>query len=148
MRIKVPGVLDQSPCLPRILDLLSGELVRSCPGCLQWRVVSWRGLVNRAVVWRPCHLEASVCPSDGKTEVQGTPTPSLVVPLGHKYLFLGSIGEARRDVRPDQSLQAILGGRTLVTQTHNDLLTSPVPSWSKGRVKSATPGVDLLLVTG
>ena len=41
VRMKVPGVLDQLPCLPHVLDLLFGELGRPCPGCLQRRVVSW-----------------------------------------------------------------------------------------------------------
>ena len=129
------GSPGPAPFLPHVLDLLFGELGRPCPGCLQRRVVSWLGLVNRAAVRRPFHLEADILPSDGKTEAQGTPTPSPVVPLGLKYLFWGSIGEARWDVGPDQSLHAVLGGRNLVTQTHNDLLTSPVPSLVQGMGK-------------
>ena len=89
------GSPGPAPFLPHVLDLLFGELGRPCTGCLQRRVVSWLGLVNRAAVRRPFHLEADILPSDGKTEAQGTPTPSPVVPLGLKYLFWGSIGEAR-----------------------------------------------------
>lgn len=140
VRMKVSGVLDQPLCLPHVLDLLFGELGRPCTGCFQRRVVSWLGLVNRAAVRRPCHLEADVLPSDGKTEAQGTPTPSPVVPLGLKYLFWGSIGEARWDAGPDQSLHAVLGGRNLVTQTHKDLLTSPVPRLAQGMGKKCHAG--------
>ena len=43
VRTKVLGVLDQPLCLPRVLDLLSRELGKLCPGGLQQRVASWRG---------------------------------------------------------------------------------------------------------
>ena len=115
-----PAVWGARETLPRMPSAESGLLVSAC---------------QQVAVWRPCHLEADFHPSDGKTEVLGAPTPSPMVPWGLKCLFLGSIGEARQDVGPDQNLHAILGGRNLVTQTHNNLFTSPVPSLVQGMGK-------------
>lgn len=129
----MPGVLDQSPWFTQILDLLSGELGEILPRMPSVERSPERA-VNRAVVetfvtWKP----ASVLQM-GRLRVQ-EPQLHLSGPTGPQIPVLGVNRRSQTGCKTRQSLQAILGGRTLVTQTHNDLLTSPVPSWSKGGQK-------------